>query len=66
MKHTTSSLSATLDRLASSLGRQTEGSKSDEHRYFLDLKMHTEAMKDVLEVLGVVKRFGGSEGGGTQ
>jgi len=51
------SLSLTLERLASSLERHTTGAgKIDEARHFVEVKLHTEAMKDVLEVLGMVER----------
>ena len=57
LQHTKSSLSLTLDRLAVSLERHTTGtSKADETRYFVDVKLHTEAMKDILEVLGMAER----------
>jgi len=54
---TTSSLARTLDRLASSLNRHTPSSGENEGRYFVDVKLHTEAIKDVLEVLGMVEKY---------
>lgn len=52
-----SALALTLDRLAASLETHTAGkSKADEARYFVDVKLHTEAMKDVLEVLALLKK----------
>ena len=50
------SLALTLDRLASSLERHTVGTdKEDEARYFVDVKLHTDAMKDVLQVMGMMQ-----------
>ena len=59
LRNTASSLALTLDRLATSLERHTAGTnKADEARYFVDVKLHTEAIKDVLDTLGLVERFG--------
>jgi hypothetical protein len=53
------SLASTLDRLAASLSAHTSGARaSDESRYFVDVKLHTEAMRDVLDVLQRVEGFG--------
>ena len=55
---TSSSLALTLDRLAASLAHCNAGqSKDDEARYFVDVKLHTDAMKDVLDVLARVQRL---------
>ncbi|ORY35383.1 hypothetical protein BCR39DRAFT_591902 [Naematelia encephala] len=48
-----SSLALTLSRLAISLEQHHT---SDEARYFVDVKLHTEAMRDVLDVLERMKR----------
>jgi hypothetical protein len=45
-----------LDRLASSLERISPGS-SDQANAFVNIKIHTEAMRDVLGVLELVKRM---------
>ncbi|RSH81408.1 hypothetical protein EHS25_006940 [Saitozyma podzolica] len=59
LRSTTDSLAQTLDRLATSLSSHTSGSSaSDESRYFVDVKLHTEAMRDVLEVLERLERLG--------
>lgn len=52
-----SSLALTLDRLSESLASHTTGrGEAGEARYFVDVKLHTEAMRDVLEVLERVRR----------
>lgn len=54
---TTSSLALTLDRLAGSLASHSSGTdREGEARYFVDVKLHTEAMRDVLEVMERVRR----------
>jgi len=53
---TSSSLAKTLDRIANSLDKHTEDSR-EEGRYFVDVKLHTEAIKDVMNVLGMVKSY---------
>ncbi|GFZ49360.1 hypothetical protein JCM24511_07480 [Saitozyma sp. JCM 24511] len=59
LRATTDSLAQTLDRLATSLSSHTSGSSaSDDSRYFVDVKLHTEAMRDVLEVLERLERLG--------
>jgi hypothetical protein len=56
LSKTSSSLAKTLDRIATSLDKHTEDSR-EEGRYFVDVKLHTEAIKDVMTVLGMVKGF---------
>lgn len=56
LSKTSASLARTLDRIATSLDRHTEGDR-EEGRYFVDVKLHTEAIKDVLSVMGMVKRY---------
>ena len=53
---TSSSLAKTLDRIANSLDKHTADSR-EEGRYFVDVKLHTEAIKDVMNVLGMVKSY---------
>jgi len=53
---TSSSLAKTLDRIANSLDKHTDDSR-EEGRYFVDVKLHTEAIKDVMNVLGMVKSY---------
>ena len=53
---TSTSLAKTLDRIANSLDKHTEDSR-EEGRYFVDVKLHTEAIKDVMNVLGMVKSY---------
>lgn len=53
---TSSSLAKTLDRIANSLDKHTKDSR-EEGRYFVDVKLHTEAIKDVMTVLGMVKSY---------
>ena len=53
LANTSTSLALTLDRLAESLKRHT----ITEERYFVDVKLHTEAIKDVLEVMKMVEKF---------
>jgi len=56
---TANSLASTLDRLATSLDqhsrRGSAAGNGDDGRYFVDIKLHTEAIKDVLDVLARVK-----------
>jgi hypothetical protein len=56
LSKTSSSLAKTLERIATSLDKHTEDSR-EEGRYFVDVKLHTEAIKDVMTVLGMVKGF---------
>jgi septal ring factor EnvC (AmiA/AmiB activator) len=53
---TSTSLAKTLDRIANSLDKHTADSR-EEGRYFVDVKLHTEAIKDVMNVLGMVKSY---------
>jgi polyribonucleotide nucleotidyltransferase len=53
---TSTSLAKTLDRIANSLDKHTEDSR-EEGRYLVDVKLHTEAIKDVMNVLGMVKSY---------
>jgi hypothetical protein len=53
---TSTSLAKTLDRIANSLDKHTADSR-EEGRYFVDVKLHTEAIKDVMNVLGMVKNY---------
>jgi hypothetical protein len=53
---TSASLAKTLDRIATSLDKHTESDR-EEGRYFVDVKLHTEAIKDVLGVMEVVRRY---------
>ncbi|KAK8854927.1 hypothetical protein IAR55_003666 [Kwoniella newhampshirensis] len=64
LSHTTSSLSTTLHNLSASLeryaahpptGRGLRG-EDDSGKWFVDLKLHTEAIKDVLGVIGQVEQ----------
>lgn len=60
LTQTSKSLTKTLIRLSNSLDLHTERLKEDQAaqaRYFVDVKLHTEAIKDVLEVLKLVKGF---------
>ncbi|ORX38651.1 hypothetical protein BD324DRAFT_621800 [Kockovaella imperatae] len=58
LEHTSKSLALTLNRFAVSLERHTLGTdKEDESRYFVDVKLHMDAMKDVLGVLGMVQEL---------
>ncbi|KAI9637239.1 uncharacterized protein MKK02DRAFT_43159 [Dioszegia hungarica] len=51
------SLALTLDRLAASLSAHTaDGGQGSEARYFVDVKLHTEAIRDVLECVEMVRR----------
>lgn len=56
LAHASDALSTTLHRLASSLERISPGSP-DQANAFVNIKLHTEAMKDVLGVLELVKRL---------
>ena len=56
---TSSALAATLDRLSASLDRHAPNDPADQGRYFVDIKLHTEAMKDVLGVMDIIKRLQG-------
>ncbi|WVN90173.1 uncharacterized protein L203_105409 [Cryptococcus depauperatus CBS 7841] len=50
LSKTLSSLSSSLEQLTSNTGKENEG------KWFVDIKLHTEAMKDVLGVLSQVER----------
>lgn len=54
LNNVNNSLALTLDRLASSLAAHTAG--EGETRYFVDVKLHTEAVRDVLECVERVRR----------
>ena len=56
LQNTSQSLLNTLDRLATSLDSHSPTESADQARYFVDVKLHTEAIKDVLEVLSLVDR----------
>lgn len=56
LSKTSSSLAKTLERVADSLDKRTKYDW-DEARYFVDVKLHTEAIKDVLTVVRMVKQF---------
>lgn len=55
LSETLTRLSRSLDTTASSLGKRSSSSQ-DEGKCFVDIKLHTEAMKDVLGVLAQVER----------
>jgi hypothetical protein len=60
LNRTDNSLAHTLDKLASSLDRHADrgvggSGNTDDGRYFVDIKLHTEAIKDVLGVLTQLK-----------
>nr|XP_019044519.1 hypothetical protein I302_06431 [Kwoniella bestiolae CBS 10118]OCF23449.1 hypothetical protein I302_06431 [Kwoniella bestiolae CBS 10118] len=64
LSSTSNSLSSTLQNLSQSLERYTSqgpsqrriGGEEESGKWFVDLKLHTEAIKDVLGVLGQVER----------
>jgi hypothetical protein len=56
LSKTSSSLAKTLDRIATSLDKHTESNR-EEGRYFVDVKLHTEAIKDVMAVLETVQKY---------
>ncbi|WWD02468.1 hypothetical protein V865_000508 [Kwoniella europaea PYCC6329] len=63
LSSTSDSLSSTLQNLSSSLERyaahppgQRRNGEDESGKWFVDLKLHTEAIKDVLGVLGQVER----------
>ncbi|WVO22929.1 uncharacterized protein IAS62_004273 [Cryptococcus decagattii] len=55
LSETLTRLSKSLDATTSSLGKRSSSSQ-DEGNCFVDIKLHTEAMKDVLGVLAQVER----------
>ncbi|OWZ77610.1 hypothetical protein C365_03946 [Cryptococcus neoformans Bt85] len=55
LSETLTRLSRSLDTTTSSLGKRSSSSQ-DEGKCFVDIKLHTEAMKDVLGVLAQVER----------
>jgi hypothetical protein len=56
LDNVSNSLALTLDRLASSLAAHRAGTDSStEARYFIDVKLHTEALKDVLDCVGTIR-----------
>ncbi|KAK4685303.1 hypothetical protein P7C73_g4845, partial [Tremellales sp. Uapishka_1] len=50
---TTAALSETLNHLSTSLSAKS----TDQEKFFVEAKLHTEAMKDVLHVLGLVEKL---------